>query len=337
MEWNYDIDLDKRKFTSRLIVERTLARGWKIAGFKTNPAIFLVYVPGRDKPVKIFSASPPQMPYPASKIAKDKFITNQLLGQENLPVPHELLLDIDEPLSDEVLSTFLTQNQRVVVKPLDASHGKGITVDITSVEQLTRAIDEAKRHTEKSIILVQQQIEGIDIRIVCIDYQFVDAISRIPASVVGDGQHTIKELIEITNASDERGENYKARLNVIPLDRATEYLGTERMVTVPAVREEVQVIGVSNVGMGGVRHNIKHDIPEFLKDYAIQAAKALELPVCGVDFMVRRLPKVTDTAEDLSPSIIEANECPMLTMYDDLTSDEQSAVIDRYLDYIARA
>ncbi len=336
MEWDNEIDLDKRKFTSRLVVERCIARGWRIAGFKTNPAIFLIHVPGREKPVKVFSASPPQMPYPSSKIAKDKYITNRILETEGIPVPKDLLLISSESIEDSVLEAFLEENKKVVVKPLDASHGKGITIDITDMARLKFAIKQARPEAIGGTVLVQQQVEGIDIRVVCINYEFVDAISRIPASITGDGRHNIKELIEIENQSDERGENYVAKLNVIPVDKVADYLGEEAMSRVPEADETVQVIGVSNIGMGGVRYNIKQDIPEFLKEIAIKSAKELELPVCGVDFMVKHLPKTTDTFEDLQPSIIEVNECPMLTLYDDLHSPEQSAVIDRYLDFVAQ-
>ena len=335
MNWDKDIDLSKLKFTSRLIVERVLARGWRIANFKSNPAIFLLYVPGREKPVKLFSASPSQMSYPASKIAKDKYITNQILAIEGLPVPKELLIDAN---SDNIVSEaeqFLAENHQIVVKPLDASHGKGITVNITSDQALTVALSEVRKVGTNSKILLQEQIRGVDIRIVCIGYEFINAISRIPASVAGDGKHTIRQLIEIINSRDDRGINYATKYNIIPVDKAEEYLGKDEMNSVIPAEENVQVIGVSNVGMGGTRHNIKSDIPEFLKKIAVQCAKELELPVCGVDFMVRRLPKNTDTFDDLSPCVIEINECPMLTMYDDLHSTEQNAIIDKYLDFAA--
>jgi cyanophycin synthetase len=336
MEYDSEIDLSKRKYTSRLVVERCISRGWKIVGFKTNPAIFLIYVPGRDKPIKVFSASPPQMSYPASKVAKDKFITNRILEMEGLPVPNDLLVDGQNADPSE-LKKFLEINKKVVVKPLDASHGKGITVDVTTPERLKSALSEAHAEAHGDTVLIQQQIAGVDIRVVCIDYKFVDSISRIPASVVGDGTHTVAELIKLENQSEERGQNYTSKLNVIPADKAEAYLGAEAMQSLPPEGEHFQVIGVSNVGQGGIRYNIKHDIPDFLKVIAIKAAKELELPVCGVDFMVTRLPKSSDTIEDLNPHIIEANECPMLTMYDDLHSEEQNQVIDTYLDYLATA
>jgi len=337
MEFDHDIDLSQRKFTSRLIVERALARGWKVTGFKSNPAIFLITIPGREKPIKVFSASPPQMSYPASKVAKDKFITNNMLRLSDLPVPDEMLIDLSKPLAEIKIKSFLAKHNSVVVKPIDASHGKGITVNISDYAALKKAIQEAKDHTERSIILLQEQVSGVDIRIVCIDYKFVDSISRIPAHVIGDGILTVKELIKQTNNKPDRGENYKAKLNFIPLNKAEEYLGAKRFNAVPARDEYVQVIGVSNVGMGGERHNIKHDIPEFLKILAERSAKELELPVCGVDFMVKRLPHKNDSLDDLSPAIIEVNECPMLTMYDDLQSSDQNAVIDQYLDFLAKS
>lgn len=337
MEWDHEIDLSRRKFTSKLIVERAIARNWRICGFKTNPAVFLIYVPGRITPIKIFSASPSQMSYPASKIAKDKYITTQILHSNQLPTPKELLITdtIDIKTDISAYRPFLDENSPVVVKPIDASHGKGITVNVSTEEQLTTALHEALESSLNKTALIQEQIPGVDIRVVCINYTFVDAISRIPASVTGDGQHTLRQLIEITNTSDDRGENYKAKLNIIPLDKVQNYLGTEALATIPEAGKEVQVIGVSNVGMGGVRKNIKHDIPEFLKEIACKAAKILELPVCGVDFMVTHLPSIDDTLDSLDPRIIEVNECPMLTMYDDLNGDAQNEVIDTYLDYVA--
>ena len=97
---------------------------------------------------------------------------------------------------------------------------------------------------------------------------------------------------------------------------------------------EVQVIGVANLGMGGIRVNLANRIPQEFKDIAIKAAKTIGLPVCGVDFILTHLPEKDAKLEDLNPKLIEINECPSLTMYEDLRSDEQIAIIDRYLDFI---
>lgn len=335
MEWNEEIDLSKRKMTSKLIIERALARGWKVAGFETVRPLLMLEIPGRADPVMIYSAAPPQMSYTATKIAKDKHVTSELLRYYGMPVPEEMLVPV-KSADKQLLADFLDRHPTVVVKPLDASHGKGITVGVTSPERLEWAIGVAAQATKLSKILVQQQVQGVDVRIVCIDYQYVDAITREPAFVVGDGVHTIRELVDITNASGERAENYRARLNIIPPQRVADYLSEESLNEVPPTGKKVQTIGVSNVGMGGESHNIRQDIPEFMREAAVQAARLLKLPVCGVDFMVPHVPVAGDTAESLPLNIIEVNECPMLTMYEDVRSSEQMAVIDRYLDFVAQ-
>lgn len=336
MNWDRNIDLTKYKITTRLIIERALYRGWKVCSFKTNLAILLIYPNERKTPIKIFSASPPQMSFPASKISQDKYITNQLLAHNNLPVPRELLIKAsgDNITSDKELEECLSELEKLVVKPLDSAHGKGITTDITSINSLKIAINEAKTHSFNNHIIIQEQIEGIDIRVICIGYRFANAISRTPATVRGDGKSTVAELINITNTNGERGENYKTMLNTIPLHKTTQYLSEEKLKKIPEKDSLVQVIGVSNTGMGGLRYNITDNIPDFLISIAEKAAQILELPVCGIDFMVKRLPKKNDSEDELDVRIIEANNCPSLVMYDDLYSSEQTDIIDRYLDYI---
>ncbi len=336
MPRNQEIDLSKMKFTTRLIAERAMVRGWGVTTFETNPAILLLQIPGREKPLKIFSASPPQMSYPAVKIAKDKYITNQLLGAAGLPVPVEILLSTaaKQPQDIQKIEEFLKTYPKIVIKPLDSAHGKGITVNVRDIDHFKKAIDIAAEHSLRGRILVQEQIEGFDIRTVCINYKFVDSMSRTPASVTGDGQHNVEQLIDVTNSSSERGENYKARLNIIPKDKVLQFIGQEGLEAIPAAGETVSVMGISNIGTGGERENVKHKIPAFLREMSEQASRILDLPVAGVDFLVASPPTADGTKEELKPYIIEVNDCPSLTVYEDLHSPEQNELIDTYLDFI---
>ncbi len=335
MESDHQIDLSTRKLTSRLIVQRALLRGWKITGFKTNQGLFIINIPGRKAPVQIFSASPPTMSLAASKIAKDKYITSQLLLSHDLPVPAEILVDTSRPLGQKQIDAFIKTHNSVVVKPIDSAHGRGISVGVKSFEAVKTAIQRAMEVSEDPQVIVQQQLGGLDVRIVCIGYKFVDTISRAPATVVGDGAKTITQLIDEANMSQNRGEKYKAILNHIPLELAQQFLGKKNMNLIPKKGELVQVIGVSNVGMGGERKNITDRIPSFMIEWAEKASKVMNLPVCGVDFMVPRLPQISDTKDDLSPVIIEVNNVPSLIHYEDINSPEQSSLIDRYLDYLS--
>lgn len=331
---NEEIDLKRCGISAQMILKQAMERGWRVRSFATNSSIFLFYIPGRAQPIQVFGTSPPKTSFAASKIAKDKCITNLLLGEAGLPVPDEIIVR-SKDYDREAAEVFIAKHKKVVLKPLDGAHGRGVTVDVSSLQDLDRAIQGARSHTKMTRMILQEQLEGIDIRVVCIDYQYADAMTRSPAAVTGDGERTILELITAVNDSDDRGLNYSASLNVIPARLAQEYLGLEGLARVPATGQEVQVIGVANIGMGGVRKNIRQNVPVGLQAMAVQAAKLLQLPVCGVDFIAKKAPERTDELLVLDPKVIEVNTCPTLTMYEDLQSPEQVAIIEKYLDYVA--
>lgn len=338
MEKDGQIDLSKRKNTSRMVVTAALERGWQVTGFESDPAVFVLRIPGKSESIKIYSAAPPQTSYAAAKITDNKYIVNRLLKKQGLPVPEEIVLkytEISSPDNKKLLESFMGAHPKVVVKPLDSAHGRGITLNVDS-SSWDAAAKKASDSSKDGYILVQEQIGGHDIRAVCIGYEYVDAITRVPASVTGDGVHNIGQLIDSTNKSPDRGKNYLARLNVIPKQIAEDYLGKDGLLRIPQAGERVQVVGVSNTGMGGERKNIRDDIPDFLKEYAEKAAETLELPVCGVDFLVATKPTADSHIEELKPYIIEVNWCPSLVMYEDANDPGQEAIINKYLDYLAR-
>jgi cyanophycin synthetase len=337
MQQDDAIDLTGRKVTARLLIRRCLERQWKVIAFEAAGGLLLVQPPERAEYLKIYSSTPPQTSRAASMMADNKFITSSILGQMGLPVPAELLIDGREEPSPEKLGDFLRQYGQVVAKPLDAAHGNGVTINIESLETLQQAITQATKYASNGWVLVQQQLTGIDVRVVCINYQFANAISRMPARVIGDGQHTVDELIAITNASSDRGPNYSARLNTIPLERVYDYLDRTVLKSVPSASQSIQVLGVANIGAGGELENITTVVPPFLQQLAEQTARALDLPVAGIDFMLKRLPTLEDSEQDLTPVIIEANASPMLAMYEDLGSTEQIVLLDKYLDFVAHA
>src|SRR6185436_19851921 len=103
------------------------------------------------------------------KIAKDKYITNQLLSDAGLSVPAEILLSTAQIKPEDIqnIEKFLKTHPKIVVKPLDSAHGKGITVNVRSIGEFKRAVDIAAEHSLRGRILAQEQIEGFDVRTVC--------------------------------------------------------------------------------------------------------------------------------------------------------------------------
>jgi D-alanine-D-alanine ligase-like ATP-grasp enzyme len=110
------------------------------------------------------------------------------------------------------------------------------------------------------------------------------------------------------------------------------YLSPEKLVAVPAVGESVQVISISNVGVGGTRKNLDDDIPQFIREASEKIAQELRLPICGIDFFVDAIPQAVHTQDDLHPIVIEVNNCPGLTQYESFEDPRQIELIKKLVD-----
>lgn len=326
-------DLSHFNSTQRAIIKKGLAKGWKISvPYLGTPHAFIDRGDGRL--LHIFSASPPTMSYPVAHLANDKFATHCLLRDDNFPLQPTLLLE--EGQLPEEAAAFLEKHSPVVVKPVDAAHGRGITVNIVSLDALRSAIEIARVNGQatRAILVQAQYVEPIDIRLTCIDYRYRAALIRVPARVLGDGVHTVEQLILQENQNGKRGEPYKASLAVIDLERSKTYL-SDKAALVPRKDEYVQVLGTANYGTGGELIDVSDDIPGWLAEMSETIAKKLEMPVAGIDYMVRSQPKKELSATDLCPSITEVNKCPALFMHDQPTVGRNRRVIDAYINYLA--
>ena len=90
-----------------------------------------------------------------------------------------------------------------MIKPVDGNHGKGATTNITTLEQAERALEAARKYS--SSVICEKYITGFDFRVLVINYKFICAALRTPASVTGDGEHTIQWLIDETNKDQQTG------------------------------------------------------------------------------------------------------------------------------------
>lgn len=291
---------------------------------------------GEGRKILIFSATPPTSSYAAALLANDKYGTYQLLLGFGLPQPETQLLNNGEDMDNAI--EFMSRATKVVVKPVDGGHGKGITVNISTYEQLCRAVTTA-RGEEKSIsaVLIQQQYLHdtiLEVRVLCIDYKYIAATWRVAARVYGDGISNIGALIEAENNSEKRGRAYYALIAVIDMEKAKEFLGT-RINDVPQLDEEVYVLGIANYGAGGETIDITDELPDWLKEMAEKTARACNLPVIGVDFMLAATPTPQSTIEVLDPTIIEVNKCPSFAIHDVPTSGKSRNVVKAYVEYLA--
>jgi GNAT-family acetyltransferase (TIGR03103 family) len=244
----------------------------------------------------------------------DKRVTSRLLAASGLNVPEQM-----EARREEEAYAFLARHGRVVVKPAQGEQGAGISVDVRTAGDLKEAILAARKIC--ATVLVEQLVAGEDLRVVVIDYQVVAAAIRRPASVVGTGRHSIRQLIEKQSRRRAAATGGESR---IPLDaetqRCVEMAGYSMEDTLPE-NETLLVRKTANLHTGGTIHDVTSQISAAIGKASVLAARALDIPVVGLDF-------ITPDVRGESFVIIEANERP------GLANHEPQPTAERFVDML---
>lgn len=244
----------------------------------------------------------------------DKAVTSALASQLGLRVPAQRLAGLDE---DDF--RFLQQYRPLAVKPCAGEQGKGISLGVQSSEELELAIRQAQFQGDR--VLLEEMVQGEDLRIVVIAYEVVAAAVRKPATIVGNGFLSIRQLIEKQSRRRAAATGNESR---IPLDRETEKCvhaaGYSLEDCLPS-GITLQVRRTANLHTGGTIHDVTDELHPDLAEAAIQLARALEIPVVGVDLMV-----VTPSQPEYY--FIEANERP------GLANHEPQPTAERFIDLL---
>ena len=232
----------------------------------------------------------------------DKRVTRRILTEAGLKVPRG-----GDATGGQADLDLLTQLGRVVVKPARGEQGAGITVGVERPEELQAAVDRARRVCPD--VLIEELVPGDDLRIVVIDHRVVAAAIRRPAAVVGDGTHTILQLID---AQSRRRAAATGGESVIPVDDTTDAVLAEQGLAlgdVPPAGARIEVCNTANLHTGGTIHDVTDRLHPALADAAVIASRAIEIPVTGLDLLV---PDVAGPEYVM----IEANERPGLANHE---------------------
>lgn len=322
------------KASSRLICEEAIRRGWRVSTpYISSPHLFI----DRDdhEQIHIYSTTPQTVSYANADLTGDKYATSVRLKSIGIP-QLEMAMILKDNKDYSVALQMIEKHDQIVVKPLDGSHGDGITVEVSSKDALLMAIERGLGFG--TCILLQQQFKGRfrDIRVLCIGGSFVAATERIPAYVVGDGQRTVEELINQENLRPDRGIPYREKLATISVDDAKEYLG-DTILTVPADGSRLTVLGIANYGAGGETVDITDSIPSWMKEQAVQASVHLGLDVAGVDYLVSTEISLENmTVNSDQAVIIEVNKSPSFVIHDEPTHGVNRNTTSTYLDFISQ-
>lgn len=242
-------------------------------------------------------------------IAGNKQVTKAILGENKIPVPdggvaytHQLAVQLAEEIG-----------YPVVVKPLDGNQGKGVTLNIKSSEEVIVACEEAFKHSKA--VIVEKQVSGKDYRVLVIGNKVVAVSERKPPYIVGDGTHTIRELVDSVNKDDRRGDDHEKPLTRIKLDTvAKEVLRRAGMDEnyIPKTGEEVMLRENGNLSTGGTARNCIDEIHPFNRMMAIKAAKTVGLDIAGIDMTVENISIPLNQSKG---AVIEVNAAPGLRMH----------------------
>ncbi len=244
----------------------------------------------------------------AESIGQDKDLTKRLLHAAGVPVP------LGKPVEslDEAWEVAQKVGLPVVVKPQDGNQGKGVTVNITDRAQLDAAYRNA---AEYGTVMVERFLPGHDFRLLVVGDQLVAAARREPPQVLGDGQHTVRELVEQVNLDPRRGEGHATSLTKIRLDEiAVARLAAQDLTpdSVPPKGQRVILRNNANLSTGGTATDVTDDVHPEVAARAIAAAQMVGLHICGVDMVAET---VLRPLEEQGGGFVEVNAAPGLRMH----------------------
>ncbi len=244
----------------------------------------------------------------SESIAQDKDLSKALLAAAGVPVPEgRPVRDVDD-----AWAAALEIGLPVVVKPQDGNQGKGVTVNIVSREHLEIGYRAA---AEIGSVMVEKYLPGSDFRLLVVGDRVVAASRRDPPHVIGDGEHTVRELVDIVNADPRRGDGHATSLTRIRFDDiALARLGTQGLTpeSVPDMGQRVVLRNNANLSTGGTATDVTDNLHPEVAARAVTAAQTVGLDICGVDVVCE---SVHIPLEKQHGGVVEVNAAPGLRMH----------------------
>ncbi|WP_171117962.1 cyanophycin synthetase [Ruegeria sp. HKCCA5463] len=245
------------------------------------------------------------------EISCDKEDTHNLLNDLGLPVPQQRMVYS----AREAVRAAARIGHPVVVKPLNANHGRGVSINLNSDEEVEAGFAEAKEHSRSRAILVESFVTGFDHRMLVVNNKLVAVAKRVPGHVVGDGTHTIAELVDIVNEDPRRGIGHEKVLTMLEIDTQARRLMDAAGVTEETVLPDGEIFylrSTANLSTGGTAIDLTDVVHPDNRDMAERAIMAVGLDVGGVDFLID---DITKSYKDIGGAIVEVNAAPGFRMH----------------------
>ncbi len=245
----------------------------------------------------------------AVELCQEKPLTNRMLSMVGVPVPEGHTVYS----ADRAWEAAQDIGLPVVVKPESGNQGKGVSVNLNNEDDVRRAFEIAAQYSRS--VLVERYIRGKDHRVLVVNGKMVAAARRDPAHVVGDGQHTVADLVQIVNQDPRRRPGHSSTLTRIELDEAAHLVLAQQELTADSVPESDQVVILRtncNLSTGGIAADVTDDIHPHNARIAELAAQILALDVAGIDMLCE---DISRPLSEQNGAIVEVNAAPGLRMH----------------------
>jgi len=264
----------------------------------------------------------------AVESAACKWLTKNLLSKAGIAVPKGMVAG-DRNELDEALDTIPFP---LVIKPIDGNHGRGITGNITNRKSALKAAKQAWKISDK--IIIEEYMEGADYRFLLINYKLIAVAKRKPASVVGNGASTIRELIREVNNDPNRGDGHEKILTKIKVDYQTKSLLKQEGLDLDDVLPFGKVVNLkrtANLSTGGTSRDVTDLVHPYNVFMAERVARMFQLDVCGIDVMAK---DIALPLKDGNGVIIEVNAGPGFRMHTHPSKGKPRNVAEPALDML---
>ncbi len=261
-------------------------------------------------------------------VASDKSLTNRLLDSAGLPVPRADVVDTE----DDAVAVARRLGFPCVLKPLDGNHGRGVHLDLQSDHEVRAAFRGALAQSRGGDVVVETYVAGNDYRCLVIGGKVAAIAERVPASVIGDGEHSIRDLVDIANSDPRRGIGHEKVLTRINVDEAAEELVRAQgfaLDDAPPDGIRVKLALTGNMSTGGTSIDRTIEAHPDNVEIAETAARIVGLDVAGIDFIC---PDITEPVRETGGAIVEVNAAPGFRMHTHPTEGEPQYVARPVID-----
>lgn len=305
------------------IVRAALSRGIPARRLNDRSLVQLGY---GCKQHRILAAETDRTSAVAESIVQDKELTKQLLDAVGVPVPK------GRPVvsAEDAWAAAQEIGVPVVIKPQDGNQGRGVACNLNTREQVFAAYAAAIEEGDE--IICEKFAHGADYRLLVIGYKLVAAARREPPQVIGDGRHSITQLVEEANKDPRRGEDHATSLSKLRLDEIAKGVLAEQGLTVdsiPAAGQLVLIRRNANLSTGGSATDVTDLVHPEVAARVIDGVRMVGLDIAGVDVVCQ---DISRPLEQQGGIIVEINAAPGLRMHLEPSSGKGRPVGEAIID-----